>query len=32
MRLHLLLAGVLFVKIEDTQVTEWSERFGGADA
>ena len=25
-------AGVLFSKIEDTQVAEWSERFGGADA
>jgi methionyl-tRNA synthetase len=25
-------AGVLFTKIEDTQVAEWSERFGGADA
>nr|WP_316627855.1 methionine--tRNA ligase [uncultured Brevundimonas sp.] len=24
--------GVLFAKIEDAQVTEWSERFGGADA
>ena len=24
--------GVLFAKIEDTQVAEWSERFGGADA
>jgi methionyl-tRNA synthetase len=25
-------AAVLFSKIEDTQVAEWSERFGGADA
>jgi len=25
-------AGVLFTKIEDTQVTEWTERFGGAGA
>ena len=24
--------GVLFAKIEDAQVAEWSERFGGADA
>ena len=23
--------GVLFAKIEDAQVAEWSERFGGAD-
>jgi methionyl-tRNA synthetase len=24
-------AGVLFAKIEDAQVAEWSERFGGAE-
>ena len=24
--------GVLFAKIEDAQVAEWSERFGGAEA
>ena len=24
--------GVLFTKIEDAQVAEWSERFGGAEA
>lgn len=26
------IPGVLFAKIEDTQVTEWAQRFGGAPA